>query len=77
MSCMSLAVLLLNILASWPATYSRSQGLLAIRFNTEIGSTTWVSGRGRGLPAGGTAEARGVVGSSTDSRFGFLPFSRS
>jgi len=35
------------------------------------------SGRGRGLPAGGTAEARGVVGSSTDSRFGFLPLSRS
>jgi hypothetical protein len=25
------------------------------------------------LPAGGTAEVRGVVGSSTDSRFGFLP----
>src|SRR5580704_2526911 len=35
------------------------------------------SGRGRGLPAGGTAEVRGVVGSSTDSRFGFLPLSRS
>ena len=35
------------------------------------------SGRGRGLPAGGTAEARGVVGSSTNSRFGFLPLSRS
>src|SRR6266496_562288 len=31
------------------------------------------SGRGRGLPAGGTAEVRGPVGSSTDSRFGFLP----
>jgi len=35
------------------------------------------SGRGRDLPAGGTAEARGVVGSSTDSRFGFLPLSKS
>src|SRR5258708_3940577 len=35
------------------------------------------SGRGRGLPAGGTADVRGVVGSSTDSRFGFLPLSRS
>jgi hypothetical protein len=35
------------------------------------------SGRGRGLPAGGTAEARGVLGSSTDSRLGFLPLSRS
>jgi hypothetical protein len=29
------------------------------------------------LPAGGTAEVRGVEGSSTDSRFGFLPLSRS
>jgi FAD/FMN-containing dehydrogenase len=35
------------------------------------------SGRGRGLPAGGTAEVRGVDGSSTDSRLGLLPFSRS
>src|SRR5262249_34838168 len=35
------------------------------------------SGRGRGLPAGGTAEPRGVVGSMTDSRDGRLPASRS
>mgnify|MGYP001009151395 CR=1 FL=1 len=35
------------------------------------------SGRGRGLPAFGTAEERGVDGSITDSRFGFLPFRRS
>ena len=77
MGCTSLLVLLVNILSFWPTTYGRSQGLLAIRYNTEIGSTTAVSGRRRGLPVGGTAEVRGVVGSSTDSRFGFLPLSKS
>ena len=35
------------------------------------------SGRGRGLPAGGTADERGVAGSITDSRTGRLPSSRS
>src|SRR6478609_8058877 len=35
------------------------------------------SGRGRLLPAGGTADERGVCGSITDSRVGFLPSSRS
>src|SRR5262245_4744911 len=37
------------------------------------GSRPPVSGRGRGLPAGGTAETRGVGGSIKGSRGGRLP----
>jgi hypothetical protein len=42
------------------------------------GATSPVGGGAeRGLPAGGTAEERGVVGSITDSRTGRLPSIRS
>ncbi len=40
-------------------------------------SPVGASGRGRGLPDGGTAEERGPVGSITDSRTGRLPWSKS
>src|ERR1700716_3533915 len=46
-------------------------------YDCGCGSRPPVSGRGRGLPAGGTAEPRGVAGSITDSRVGRLPVSRS
>ena len=58
---------------SWPREFP-SRSRQACGCGSRPGSG---SGRGRVLPAGGTADVRGVAGSSTDSRFGFLPLSRS
>jgi hypothetical protein len=67
-----LVVRLVNILPSWLATYSSNRSLLAIRFNTEIGSAHQVSGRG--LAA--RWHCRGAR-PGRDPRLGFLPSSKS